>query len=139
MIIKVYGSQVLAMQEVLPKMKEQNFGRILMVTSVAAKEPMAGLTTSNGLRAGLAGLSKSICHEMAPFGITLNLILPGFTDTERLRNLNLSEETVKQLVPAGRLGKPEEIGDLCAFLSSELAGYINGQSIAVDGGYLKGH
>ena len=132
-------SSVEAMKEAIPSMKEQNFGRILMVTSVAAKEPMAGLTTSNGLRAGLACLSRSICHEVAPFGITINLLLPGFTDTERLQNLNLSDETVKQLVPAGRLGKPEELGNLAAFLASDLAGYINGQSIAVDGGYLKGH
>lgn len=132
-------SSVEAMHETLPAMKDNNFGRILFVTSVAAKEPMSGLTTSNGLRAGLNGLVKSVCHEVASYGITLNLILPGFTDTERLRNLNLSSETVKQLVPAGRLGRPDEIGNLAAFLSSDLAGYINGQSIAVDGGYLKGH
>ena len=132
-------STVDSLHEALPLMKEQNYGRILIVTSVAAKEPMDGLTTSNGLRAGLAGLAKTIANEYASFGITCNLLLPGFTNTDRLKALNLPEEKVKELVPAGRLGEPSEIGNLAAFLASPKAGYITGQSIAVDGGYLKGH
>jgi 3-oxoacyl-[acyl-carrier protein] reductase len=123
----------------LPEMKKQNFGRVLLVTSLAAREPMAGLTTSNGLRAGLPGLVKSIANEYAAFGITLNCLLPGYTDTERLKELNLSEERVKQLVPAGRLGDPHELADLAVFLASPLSGYTTGQSIAVDGGALRSH
>lgn len=125
------------LQAALPVMKSQQYGRILMVTSLAAKEPLAGLTTSNGLRAGLAGLAKSIANEYAPSGVTLNLLLPGYTNTDRLKELNLSDDRVKQMVPAGRLGDPRELADLCTFLASPRAAYITGQSIAVDGGALK--
>ncbi len=135
----LWMSVVESLKVVLPKMKENNFGRILLVTSLAAKEPIAGLTTSNGLRAGLSGLCKSIANEYAPFGITLNLLLPGYTNTDRLKELKLSDEKVKQMVPAGRLGEPRELADLAAFLASPRAGYITGQSIAIDGGALKSH
>lgn len=134
----LWMSVVESLKVVLPKMKENNYGRVLLVTSLAAKEPLAGLTTSNGLRAGLPGLCKSIANEYAAFGITLNLLLPGYTNTDRLKELNLSDEKVKQLVPAGRLGEPHELADLAAFLASPKAAYITGQSIAVDGSALKG-
>lgn len=132
-------SVVESYQEALPTMSAQNYGRLLLVTSLAAKEPLPGLTTSNGLRAGLAGLVRSISNEYAKDGITLNLLLPGYTNTERLQALNLSEEKVKQMIPAGRLGEPEELADLATFLSSPKAGYITGQSFAIDGGVLSGH
>ncbi len=132
-------SAVDGINAVLPGMKERSFGRILLVTSLAAKEPLPGLTSSNGLRAGLAGLAKSLANEVAASGITINLILPGYTDTERLKELNLSEEKIRQLVPAGRLAAPSELGDLAAFLASPRAGYITAQSIVVDGGALRGH
>ena len=135
----LWMSVVESLQLVLPEMKKQKFGRILMITSLAAKEPLPALTTSNGLRAGLAGLAKSIANEVAADGITLNLLLPGYTNTDRLKELNLSDERVKQMVPAGRLGDPKELADLACFLASPRAGYITGQSIAVDGGALKGH
>ena len=135
----LWMSTVESLQAALPKMKEQGSGRVILVTSVAGKEPMDGLTTSNGFRAGLMGLNKSISKEYAQFGITFNVLLPGFTNTDRLKNLNLSDEFVNSIVPAGRLGKPEEIADLATFLASEKAGYINGQSIAVDGGYLNSY
>jgi 3-oxoacyl-[acyl-carrier protein] reductase len=135
----LWMSVVESLQLVLPEMKKQKFGRILMITSLAAKEPLPALTTSNGLRAGLAGLAKSIANEVAADGITLNLLLPGYTNTDRLKELNLSDERVKQIVPAGRLGEPRELADLACFLASPRAGYITGQSIAVDGGALKGH
>ena len=122
----------------LPAMKAQGFGRILLVSSIAAREPLPLLTTSNALRAGLAGLVKTLSTEVAKDGITLNILLPGYTDTERLRALNLSDERVKQMVPAGRLANPAELADLAAFLASPRAGYITAQSIAVDGGVLKG-
>lgn len=123
----------------IPEMKKNKYGRILLVTSIAAKEPLSGLTTSNGLRAGLPGLMKSLVNEVAEFGITANLLLPGYTNTDRLKALKLSDEKVKAMVPAGRLGEPEELANLATFLASPLAGYINSQSIAIDGGVLKGH
>jgi 3-oxoacyl-[acyl-carrier protein] reductase len=135
----LWMSVVESLKVALPSMKENNFGRILLVTSLAAKEPLSGLTTSNGLRAGLPGLCKSIANEYSAFGITLNLLLPGYTNTDRLKNLKLSEDKIKQLVPAGRLGEPQELADLAAFLASPRAGYITGQSIVIDGGALKGH
>ncbi len=122
----------------LPLMMASNFGRILLVTSAAAKEPMAGLTISNGLRAGLLGLTKSISNEVAHAGVTLNALLPGYTDTERLRELGIPAEKISANIPARRLGRPEEFAALAAFLSSVPAGYITGQAIAVDGGYLRG-
>lgn len=128
-----------AAKAALPLMKEQNYGRILIVTSLAAKEPLTALTTSNGLRAGLAGLAKSLANEVAINGITVNLLLPGYTNTDRLKELKLSEEKVKQMVPAGRLGDPRELADLASFLASPKAAYITGQSIALDGGVLKGY
>lgn len=135
----LWMSVVESLNFILPKMQQQKFGRILMITSLAAKEPLPALTTSNGLRAGLAGLAKSIANEVAADGITLNLLLPGYTATDRLKDLKLSDEKVRQMVPAGRLGDPRELADLACFLASPRAGYITGQSIAVDGGVLRGH
>lgn len=132
-------SVVDSLKVALPKMVENNYGRVLMVTSIAAKEPLPGLTTSNGLRAGLEGLAKSMANEFSGNGITFNLILPGYTNTDRIKALNLSEDKVKEMVPAGRLGEPEELAALACFLSSPIAGYITGQSIAIDGGVMKSH
>ena len=129
-------SVVESLQVALPVMKKNGYGRILLITSIAGERPLRNLTTSNGLRAGLFGLAKSIAQEVAEVGITLNLLLPGYTETKRLRELNLSPETVRQMVPAGRLGNPSELADLSAFLASPKASYITGQSIAVDGGVL---
>jgi 3-oxoacyl-[acyl-carrier protein] reductase len=132
-------SVVDSLKVALPKMVENNYGRVLMVTSIAAKEPLPGLTTSNGLRAGLEGLAKSMANEFSGNGITFNLILPGYTNTDRIKALNLSEDKVREMVPAGRLGEPEELAALACFLSSPIAGYITGQSIAIDGGVMKSH
>lgn len=132
-------SVVETLHEALPAMKKQGYGRILLVTSLAAKEPLPGLTTSNGLRAGLAGLVRSMANEFSKDGITFNLLLPGYTNTDRIKALNLSEDKIKEMVPAGRLGEPEELADMATFLASPKAGYITGQSIAIDGGVLKGH
>ncbi len=127
-----------AIQEVLPSMKERKWGRILLVTSAAAKEPMSGLTLSNGLRAGLLGLTKSISNEVAAYGVTINALLPGYTDTERLQELKVPKEKILSVIPAGRLGRPDEFASLATYLASEQAGYISGQAIACDGGYLHG-
>lgn len=134
----LWMSGVEAIQAALPGFKARNFGRVIWITSVAAKEAMKDLTVSNGLRAGILGLTRSLSNDYAKYGVTFNQILPGFTDTERLQALNLDEAFVKQVVPAGRVGKPEELGKLAAFLGSEAASYITGQAIAVDGGFLKG-
>ena len=131
-----------SLKKVLPKMKEQNFGRILLVSSIAAKEPLKDLTTSNGFRAGLTGLFKSMSNEYAEFGITFNILCPGYTNTERIQNLNLKQEVIESLVPAKRLGEPEELANLATFLGSDKAAYIidggAGQQICIDGGANKG-
>ena len=127
-----------SLKKVLPKMKEQNFGRILLVSSIAAKEPLKDLTTSNGFRAGLTGLFKSMSNEYAQFGITFNILCPGYTNTERIQNLNLKQEVIESLVPAKRLGEPEELANLATFLGSDKAAYITGQQICIDGGANKG-
>ena len=122
----------------LPSMRDQLFGRILLVTSVAAREPMAGLTVSNGLRAGLLGLAKSLAPEVAVAGITVNALLPGYTRTERMAELGVTDAQVAAQVPMRRLGEPHEFAALAAFLASTRANYITGQAIAVDGGWLRG-
>jgi 3-oxoacyl-[acyl-carrier protein] reductase len=127
-----------SMEAAIPIMKKNKWGRILLVTSVAAKEAMPKLTVSNGLRAGLLGLVKTVSNEVAADGITINSILPGYTDTERLRDLGIPAEKINAQVPAGRMGKSSELGSLAAFLASDHAAYITGQAIAVDGGYLRG-
>jgi 3-oxoacyl-[acyl-carrier protein] reductase len=123
---------------VLPNMKKNHWGRILLVTSVAAKEPISGLTISNGLRAGLLGLARSISHEVAPFNITINSLLPGHTDTERLTNLGVDKAKIIEHIPAGRLGTTKEFGALATFLASDLAGFITGQTVVADGGTQRG-
>lgn len=135
----LWMSPVEAMKASLPSMEKNKYGRILMITSIAAKEPLEALTTSNGLRSGLAGLAKTIVNEYSHAGITVNLLLPGYTSTDRIKSLNLSEEKIKQMVPAGRLAEPCELADLATFLASKKGAYITGQSIAIDGGVVKGH
>ncbi|ATB45352.1 SDR family oxidoreductase [Corallococcus macrosporus] len=125
-------------QAVLPGMKERQWGRVVLVTSLAAREAMNNLTISNGLRAGLLGLVKTVSNEVAQHGVTLNAVLPGYHATERMQQLGLTDEKVAPQIPARRLGRPEELAALTAFLASEQASYITGQSIAVDGGAQRG-
>ncbi len=134
----LWMSTVDSIQACLPSMMQKKWGRIVLVTSVSGKEAMSGLTISNGLRAGLHGLARSISHEVAAHGITINSVLPGFTDTERLRELGISDEKIRSLVPAGRMANPKEVAELAVFFASERAAYITGQTVACDGGYLKG-
>jgi len=134
---------------VLPGMKERRFGRILNVTSITVKQPVENLILSNSLRAAVTGMARSLASEVAPFGVTVNNLLPGYTRTERLVELAHATSTAKggtpqdvyarweSEIPARRLGEPEELAALAAFLASERAGYITGQSIAVDGGWIR--
>lgn len=134
----LWMSSIDVINTVLPHMKKNKWGRILLITSAAAKEPIAELTISNGLRAGLLGLARSLSHEVAPYGITVNSLLPGHTDTERLTNLGIDKTKIISHIPAGRLGTTKEFGALGAFLASDLAGFITGQAVVADGGAQKG-
>lgn len=119
-------------REVLPHMRSAAWGRFLTVTSVAVKKPLDNLTLSNAVRPAVDGLVRTLAREYAPFGITVNNVLPGFTLTERLKSL---PDTWSSKIPMGRAGTPEEFAAMVAFLASERASYITGQSIAVDGGF----
>ena len=125
-------------EKVLPSMKTNAWGRIIIIASMTAKEPLPGLILSNSIRAGLLGLSKSISSEVAGNGITVNVILPGYIETQRLRDLGLDLTSLGKGIPTGRVGQPRELGSLAAFLASKNAAYITGQVIAVDGGYTRG-
>lgn len=133
-------------QALVPGMKAEGFGRIINVISTSVKQPIAGLGVSNTIRAAVANWSKTLATELGGFGITVNNVLPGFTNTVRAdyvikkkaTDLGKSEEEVmKELVaeiPVGRIGQPEEFGAAVAFLCSPAAAYINGINLPVDGG-----
>jgi 3-oxoacyl-[acyl-carrier protein] reductase len=130
---------------VLPGMKERRWGRILNVTSIAAKQPIEGLMLSNSLRAAVIGFARTLASEVAPFNVTVNNLLPGFTRTDRVQelaraaggsNTDIVAKWEKE-IPMGRLGEPREFAALAAFLASERASYITGSSIAVDGGWIR--
>jgi 3-oxoacyl-[acyl-carrier protein] reductase len=135
--------------EVMPHMKKQNWGRIINMTSVSAKQPIDNLILSNTSRAGVSGFSKSLSNQLAPFGISVNSVCPGYTKTERVENLAKSFEAsekgtvkdfytaIEKAIPMGRLGTPEEVAQAVAFLASEEAGYITGVALQVDGGLIK--
>jgi 3-oxoacyl-[acyl-carrier protein] reductase len=134
---------------VLPGMKERRWGRILNVTSIAVKQPVDGLILSNAVRAAVTGFARSLANEVAPFNVTVNNLMPGYTRTERLDALAAANAKAKgitpeaafaqweQQIPMGRVGEPHEFAALAAFLASERASYITAQSIAVDGGWIK--
>lgn len=127
---------------VIDGMAERGFGRIVNITSLSVYMPIAGLDLSSGARAGLTSFLASVARTVADRNVTINNILPGKLDTERLRGKGragapLEDEERQRLVagiPARRLGTPEEFGQVCAFLCSANAGYLTGQNIPVDGG-----
>jgi 3-oxoacyl-[acyl-carrier protein] reductase len=135
----LWMSVVESLQTCLPWMQEKKWGRVVLVTSIAAKEALPGLTISNGLRAGLMGLTRSLAHEVACDGITINSVLPGLTDTQRLRDLYDNYDDLEKTVPANRIGKAQEVASLVTFLASNQASYVNSQHIACDGARLKGN
>lgn len=134
------------MQAVMEGMKEAGYGRIINIISTSVKQPLKGLGVSNTIRAAVANWAKTLSVELAPFGITVNNILPGATKTQRLQSLihNKSEKTnhtvsaitdeVLKEIPAGRFGEPSELAYAVAFLASPAAAYINGINLPVDGG-----
>jgi 3-oxoacyl-[acyl-carrier protein] reductase len=133
----------------LPGMKSRQWGRIINVTSIAVKQPVDGLILSNSVRAAVTGFARTLANEVAALGITVNNVLPGYTRTERL--VHLAEHNAKNRgsdvaaayaawereIPMARLGEPDELAALVAFLASERASYITGTSIPVDGGWIR--
>jgi 3-oxoacyl-[acyl-carrier protein] reductase len=143
-------SAVYFAREVLPRMRRNHWGRLLTITSVSVKQPIDGLLLSNSIRAAVTGLGRTLANEFGADGITVNNVCPGYTLTERLDELagKMAESSGRTRdavlgewsaqVPLGRLARPEEFAALVAFLASERAGYINGATIAVDGGWARG-
>ncbi|GHO88821.1 SDR family oxidoreductase [Dictyobacter formicarum] len=134
----------------LPHLRQSGSGRIINIVSTSVKQPIAGLLLSNAIRPGVIGLAKSLSSELAPDNITINNVCPGRILTDRLRkgpgmqqklDQGISEqEALKDLardIPMGRLGQPEELASLVAYLSSSHAGYITGTTIQVDGGLVR--
>ncbi len=134
---------------VLPGMRQRRWGRIINVTSIAVKQPVDGLILSNSVRAAVTGFARTLANEVAPEGVTVNNALPGYTATERLTALaeSIAERqgtTVAAAraqweaeIPMGRIGEPREFAAVVAFLASERASYVTGQSIVVDGGWIR--
>ena len=137
-------------QAVVDGMVSRRFGRIVNITSASVKMPLAGLDLSSGARAGLTGFLAGVARSVAYANVTINNLLPGSFDTDRLYGLIGSEaerngididqvrSARKQRIPAGRFGDPAEFGAACAFLCSAHAGYITGQSLLIDGGAFPG-
>jgi 3-oxoacyl-[acyl-carrier protein] reductase len=134
---------------VVPNMIEKRWGRLIYITSSTLKQVIPNIVLSNTIRLGIAGLVKSLAIELGPRGITANGIMQGHIKTERVikiaedlskrNNISLDEafKNITRDIPAGRLGLPEEIGYLAAFLASDKASYINGSMVLIDGGYVK--
>ena len=147
---KAFTQHILAsqtmVQAVAAGMKAEKYGRIINVISTSVKQPIKGLGVSNTIRAAMANWAKTLAGELGPFGITVNNILPGPIDTDRMKEIveGKAQKTGKSIeelvaaeiaaVPVGRYGKPEEIAQTIAFLASPAASYINGINLPVDGG-----
>ncbi|MDB5551581.1 MAG: 3-oxoacyl-ACP reductase [Rhizobium sp.] len=145
-----FDAMVLSMMRItshfLPNMIQSQWGRIIAVGSTSVREPISGLTVSNALRAALAGWMKTLATEVAPHGVTVNMMLPGSLATDRTLSFDKADAekeglTLEQVaarsqarIPAGRYGTPEEFGAVAAFLASQQASYITGVAISVDGG-----
>ncbi|MEM7352617.1 MAG: SDR family oxidoreductase [Acidobacteriota bacterium] len=138
----------LLVQLTLPGMRQAGYGRIVNIISTSVREPLPGLGVSNTTRGAVASWAKTLSRELPP-GVTINNLLPGFTATERLGSLRqrlaqqneTSEETIQarweSTIPEGRIGRPEELGAVIAFLASPQASYLRGVSLPVDGGRLQ--
>ena len=143
---RMFNAQITLAQAFLPAMRASGFGRILAIASTSLVAPVPGLVLSNAVRAMLASWCKTLAAEVAADGVTVNLLLPGQIATDRLtsrhagmaaaQGLEKEQVTARSIaaIPAGRLGRPEEFGDIAAFLASPRAGFITGSAIKVDGG-----
>lgn len=137
---------ILLMQALLPGMCDRGWGRVVNITSTSVKAPLASLGLSNTARAGLTGYVAGVSRQVARQGVTINNLLPGSHDTDRIRSLDAAavardgitpeEARARRMatIPAGRYGTAQEFGAMCAFLCSERAGYVVGQNIVLDGG-----
>jgi 3-oxoacyl-[acyl-carrier protein] reductase len=143
-------STVRCIRAVLPHMKKQGWGRIVIITSIAARQPINDLVISSSIRPGLLGLTKVLGNQYGADGICINAVAPGFILTDRQKEIGGAraqakgitfEEYLKESareIPLGRLGRPEELADVIAFLCSERASYVNGTTFTVDGGLARG-
>lgn len=143
-------SAVYFAREVLPRMQKNRWGRLLTITSVSVKQPIDGLLLSNSLRAAVTGMAKTLANEFGASGITVNNVCPGYTGTDRLNELatRQAQMTGKRpedifaawsaQIPIGRVARPDEFAAMVAFLASERAASINGATIPIDGGWVKG-
>jgi 3-oxoacyl-[acyl-carrier protein] reductase len=131
-------AQIALIERVLPGMRERGFGRILNVASTSVREPIANLMLSNAHRASMITAFKTIARSVAGDGVTLNTLLPGSIATDRAYSLAGSQEEAEanaaKTIPASRMGKPEEMAAAAAFFCSAGAGYVTGETLAVDGG-----
>lgn len=147
-VMHIKCNHILA-QTLIPFMKTEGFGRIINIVSTSVKEPIPGLGVSNTIRAAVGNWSKTLASEVGALGITVNNVLPGFTDTERIAEITKIKaekegisfdemsKIMKSHAPANRFAKPEEIANAVVFLASEAASYINGINLSVDGGRTK--
>lgn len=124
--------------EAVPVMQAQQWGRVLAITSIAVRQPIANLILSNTARAGLTGFLKTLAREVAPDGVTVNSLQPGLHDTERLRALGGGRLPDASGIPAGILGQADDFGAIAAFVCSEHARFLTGTAIPVDGGAYAG-
>ncbi|MEB3323365.1 MAG: SDR family oxidoreductase, partial [Synechococcaceae cyanobacterium] len=143
-------STIAMIRTAVPIMRKQKWGRIVNILSITVKQPETNLLMSNTMRAGLVGYCKSISQELAAEDILINNVAPGYTRTERLNEIaeNLAagqDESVAAIyarweskIPMGRLGRPEELAAVIAFLASEPASYVTGTTVQVDGGFIQG-
>src|ERR1700730_16640510 len=139
-------SAVRLVRAALPALKTSGRGRIINLTGYGVKEPLSDLVVSDSIRAGVTVMAKTIASDLAPYGITVNNIAPGPIMTDRLteilsaraKSLGTTPDALfkrlSETIPVRRMGQPNEIGDLCAYLCSPQAGYLTGQTIVVDGG-----
>lgn len=143
-------SAVRLIRAALPYMQQEGWGRIINITSMSVKEPLDNLILSNSIRPAVHGLAKTLSQQFAPYGITVNNVMPGTIRTDRVEQLaqarsEKNEQTIAEAIiemgkaaALGRIGEPEEFGAVVAFLASERASYITGVSLPVDGGRIKG-